>query len=186
MAFLENIDRELFLFLNGLNSSWLDPVMKTLSSSWIWLPVVALFIFLCVKYFKKKFWIAVVFGIMCYAITDQGTNLVKKNVKRFRPSHNTEISHEVHILDNYRGGQYGFFSSHAANSFGLAFISLLFVKKKWYTIMVLTWAAFVSYSRIYIGVHYPSDVLVGALFGTATAFALYYLRNRILCCRIDG
>lgn len=185
IEFLENTDRELFLFLNGLNASWIDPVMKVISSFWIWYPVVALFIFLCVKYFRKKFWIPLVFAVVCFAITDQTTNLVKNNVKRYRPTHNTEISEQVHTVDDYRGGQYSFFSGHAANSFGLAVLSLLFVRKKYYTIFVLIWASLVSYSRIYLGVHYPSDIFTGAVFGTATAFLLYSLRNKIFCCRIE-
>jgi undecaprenyl-diphosphatase len=180
MNFVENIDRIIFLFLNGLNSSWIDQVMFFLSSFWIWIPIIVLFIYMAVKVFKKKFWIPMLFVIVCFAITDQGTNLLKKTVKRNRPTHNTEISQQVHTVNAYRGGQYGFFSGHAANSFGLAFLSLLFIRKKYYTIIVIIWASLVSYSRIYLGVHYPSDVIVGIIYGSAIAYLLYYVCKRML------
>jgi undecaprenyl-diphosphatase len=182
--FLENIDRELLLFLNGLNADWLDPIMKIISSFWVWYPIIILFIFLSVKIYKSKFWIPILCGVICFAITDQVSFHTKENVQRYRPSHNVEIAEQVHIVDNYRGGIHGFFSGHAANSFGLAFISLLFVKKRYYTIIALVWASIVSYSRIYLGVHYPSDIFVGALFGTGVAFLIYYIHNKIYCCRI--
>jgi undecaprenyl-diphosphatase len=186
MEWLENIDQSLFLFLNGINATWLDPIMKAVSSFWIWYPVVALFIFLVVKKYRKKFWIPVVVAIICFALTDQSSNIVKKSVERYRPSHNIEIADRVHIVDNYRGGQYGFFSGHAANSFGLALISLLFLKNKKWTVFVLIWAAIVSYSRIYIGVHYPSDIVVGTFSGLTIAYLIYRLHRLIPCFRTDA
>lgn len=186
ITWLENIDRLLFLFLNGLNAQWLDPIMKALSSFWVWYPVVALFVYLLIKKFGKKFWIPLLVGIICFALTDQITNYTKKNVERYRPSHNTEISNKVHIVDNYRGGQYGFFSGHASNSFGLALISLLFLRNNKWTIFVLLWAVLVSYSRIYIGVHYPSDIFVGAAFGSLIAFVLFKAYRIIPCFRMEN
>lgn len=186
MEFLENIDRELFLFLNSLHADWLDPVMKFISSSWFWIPFVALFIFLSIKYFRKKFWIPLVLAIVCYALTDQITNIVKQNVERVRPTHNTEICDKVHTVDGYKGGQYSFFSGHAANSFGLALLSLLFIRKKYYTVIVMVWASLVTYSRLYLGVHYPADLFAGALFGSVIAFLIFKLHKFIPCFRLQS
>jgi undecaprenyl-diphosphatase len=186
MAWLENIDQSLFLFLNGINATWLDPIMKAISSFWIWYPIVALFIFLVVRKYRKKFWIPIVVATICFAITDQTSTLVKKSTERYRPTHNIEIAEKVHIIDNYRGGQYGFFSGHAANSFGLALVSLLFLKNKKWTIFVLVWAALVSYSRIYIGVHYPSDIFAGTIVGLGLAYIIYKLHRLIPCFRTDA
>lgn len=179
MNYLENIDRIIFLFLNELNSSWIDPVIFFLSSFWFWIPIIVLFIFLVVKIYKKKFWIPLLFVIICFTITDQGSNLSKKTFKRYRPTHNVEIAEKVHTVKGYSGGQYGFFSGHAANSFGMAILTLLFIRKKYYTIITIVWAVIVSYSRIYLGVHYPSDIFVGMLFGSAIAYLLYLVSNRI-------
>ncbi|MDR2010460.1 MAG: phosphatase PAP2 family protein [Bacteroidales bacterium] len=179
IEYLENIDRQIFMFLNGLHADWLDPIMKQITSFWFWYPIAALFLVLTIVYYKKNFWIPLVFTILCFTFTDQGSNITKKNVKRYRPTHNIEIGESVHVVDDYRGGQYGFFSGHAANGFGLAFITLLFIRKRYYTWIVLIWAVLVSYSRIYMGVHYPSDILVGAIFGTAMAFLIYKLCNSI-------
>ncbi|HOZ30395.1 MAG TPA: phosphatase PAP2 family protein [Bacteroidales bacterium] len=184
MNSIENIDRVIFNSLNGLNASWLDTVMQFLSSFWFWMPMVIIVIYLFIRIFKKSFWMPLVAVILCFAVTDQSSNLSKKTFKRYRPTHNTEISENVHTVDGYRGGQYGFFSGHAANSFGLALLSLLFIRKKYYTIIVLVWACIVSYSRIYLGVHYPSDICVGAIYGSLIAFLLYFLSKKIFKTRL--
>jgi undecaprenyl-diphosphatase len=186
MEWIENIDRSIFLLFNGINSPWFDPIMKAISSFWIWYPIVALFIFLLVKKYRKKFWIPLVVAIICFALTDQSSTLVKKSTQRYRPTHNIEIAHEVHVVNNYRGGQYGFFSGHAANSFGLALISILFLKNRKWTVIVLIWAAMVSYSRIYLGVHYPSDIFVGTIAGLGIAYLIYKLHRLIPCFRTDS
>lgn len=182
MEYLENIDQALLLFLNGINSSFFDPIMKNISAFWFWYPVVALFVILSIKIFKKRFWVPVLFAIICFAITDQTSHHVKESIQRYRPTHNLDISNEVHLVDGYTGGMHGFFSGHAASSFGLAFITSLFIRKKWYVILIMSWAVLVSYSRIYLGVHYPSDILVGAIFGTGIAYLVFWLSKRLPCC----
>ncbi len=170
---LENIDHNIFLYFNGLHADWLDPIMMFISSKIIWLPAALLFIYFIIKKYKKQFWIPLVFTILCFVVTDQGSHLTKESVKRYRPTHNVELANQTHVVDDYRGGQYGFFSGHAANSFGLALISLLFVRKRLYSYIIITWAILVSYSRIYLGVHYPSDIFVGMAFGCSVAYILW-------------
>ena len=175
---LKNIDSKLLLFLNGFHSDFLDTVMFQITKFWFWYPVVALIIFLLIKKFKKKFWIPLILIVCCFALTDIGSNIAKKNFKRYRPTYNLEIKNEVHVVKEYRGGEYGFFSGHAANSFGLAIISLLFIRKRWYSILVLSWAVLVSFSRIYLGVHYPADIFVGAVFGIFISVLIYFSQNK--------
>ncbi len=169
---LENIDHQLLLFLNGLGSEWLDQTMFFISSKWFWIPIILLIIFLIIKRYKKQFWIPLLSLIICFTITDQTSRLFKENIKRYRPSHNIELKQDVRTVNDYTGGQYGFFSGHASNSFGIALLSLLFIKRKWYSYLAISWAIIVSYSRIYLGVHFPSDIFVGALFGMTVAIII--------------
>ena len=179
IEYFENIDRDLFLFLNGINAEWADPMMKAFSAFWFWYPVVAFIIFLYVVIYKRRFWIPLLVTIICFAITDQVSHQTKEIVKRYRPTHNTEICDNVHIVDNHKGGMHSFFSGHAASGFGLAFLSILFIRNKYFSIFVLTWAFVETYSRIYVGVHYPSDLIFGALFGTGMAFLMYFIHKKI-------
>ncbi|MBN2776486.1 MAG: phosphatase PAP2 family protein [Bacteroidales bacterium] len=183
--FLENIDHLLLLFFNGLNAPGLDQIMFFISSKWSWLPIVILFVVLIVRKYRGKFWIPLLAAIICFAITDQASHLTKESVKRYRPTHNLEISEKIHVVNDYKGGQYGFFSGHAANSFGLALITLLFVRNKYYTYILIAWAILVSYSRMYLGVHYPSDILVGAVVGAVVAFGLWSFSKRIHYFRLE-
>ena len=185
LDYIENIDHFLLLFFNGLNAPGLDQIMFFISSKWFWLPIIILFVVLIVRKYRGKFWIPLLAAIICFAITDQASHLTKESMKRYRPTHNIEMSEKIHVVNDYRGGQYGFFSGHAANSFGLALITLLFVRHKYYTYLLIAWAILVSYSRMYLGVHYPSDILVGAVVGAVVAFGLWRLSKRIPYFRLE-
>ena len=177
--FFEKLDQKLLLLINGIHFDWLDPIMKFVSSNWLWFSIIALFISLSIVYYKKKFWVPIVFAILCYVLTENGSHFCKETVKRYRPTHNLEIGSQVHTVDNYRGGKYGFFSGHAADGFGLALITLLFIRKKFYTIIVISWTVIVSYSRMYLGVHYPFDVFCGMIWGLISATAVFLLYKRL-------
>ncbi|HON19216.1 MAG TPA: phosphatase PAP2 family protein [Salinivirgaceae bacterium] len=111
--------------------------------------------------------------LITFILTEQASNLIKVLIQRPRPSHNSELEGLLHFVNNYRGGQFGFVSSHAANTFGLAtIVSLIFRNKTWVVAMFL-WASIVAYSRIYLGVHYPTDILCGAALGILIAFMVY-------------
>ncbi len=173
-------DRDLLLFLNSLNAPWLDPIMYWISEKKVWIPLYALIVGLIIKEYR---WRAVVYilGIaLAITATDQlCSGFMKPFFERFRPSRDPELASLVHIVNDYRGGRFGFASSHAGNTFALAtFLFLTWrAKYKWVTWMFL-WAAVVSYSRIYLGVHYPGDILVGALIGISFG-ALFYRLTQI-------
>lgn len=193
---LDSFDKQLLLFLNGLHNSFFDPIMWWVSSTILWIPF---YLFLLVYLIKqtspqtRKDWltqtgILVVSISLAILLADQiSSGFFKPFFERLRPSHNPEIMDLVHVLTKpngeiYRGGQFGFVSSHAANSFAIAwFVGLILRNKKAWTLMVL-WAALVSYSRIYLGVHYPGDILggtiIGILSGTAAAWVYHKLRNK--------
>ncbi len=182
---LERLDQQLFLFLNSLYSPFWDQVMHTISGKVIWVPLyLAIIIFLGIKY-RRKFLIIVLFIILAATLADQiSVHLFKNLFQRLRPCHEPALIGMVHLFDGECGGEFGFVSSHATNSFNVALLSLLFIRKKWFTVAIILWASIIGYSRIYLGVHYPGDVICGALLGAFIGWSMYKLYtltdNRIL------
>lgn len=175
MEYLESIDKELFLFLNGMHNSFFDPIMYWLSNILIWVPMYLLIVFLMIRNYKMHgVWMLLCLGI-AIALCDQTTSHLLKNlVQRLRPSHEPALVGLIYLSKAGPGGLYGFVSSHAANAFGLATF-LFFVLGKQFKLLkywLLLWAALVSYSRIYNGVHYPADVLFGGLIGCAYGYLM--------------
>ena len=170
---LLHIDHDLFTFLNGLHSAWMDPVQYWISNKFIWIPFYAFLLFLLFKHYKKRAVLAVVFIVTLITSTDQLSGFSKRYAGRYRPCRE-ESWHRPrpHLVDNHCGGAYGFFSAHASSAFGLAvFVGTLLMPvfnhaRKY----MLFWAAIVAYSRVYLGVHYPSDIFVGALVGLFLGF----------------
>ena len=172
---LERFDQQLFLFINSSNSPLFDQVMHTISGKLIWVPLyLAILIFLGVKY-KRKFLIILIFIIVAATLADQSSVIVKNIFHRLRPCHEPSLLAIVHLLNGECGGIYGFVSSHATNSFDVALLSLSFIKKRWYSISIILWAGIISYSRVYLGVHYPADVIFGALLGSFIGWSIYRL-----------
>jgi undecaprenyl-diphosphatase len=173
---LEKLDQQFFLFLNSFNSPFWDQVMHVISGKVIWAPLyLAILIFIGIKY-KRKFIIIILFIILAVTLADQASVHLFKNVfQRLRPCHEPALEGLVHLFNGKCGGQFGFVSSHAANSFNVAVISLLFIKNRWYSTGIIIWAVVVGYSRIYLGVHYPGDVICGSLLGTLIGWSMYKL-----------
>src|SRR5688572_1677837 len=178
------IDEQLFLILNRMHDSWMDPVMWLFSKTEASIPLYAFLLFHIYKVYKEKTWGILLSVGLLILMTDQSTSgLMKPFFERLRPSHEPTLEGMVHIVNGYSGGKYGFASSHAANTFGVAmFLScLLKLEKPWISWLFL-WAAFISYTRIYQGVHYPGDIIVGALIGVAFGWLVFklYIRTAIL------
>ncbi len=178
MSFIDSIkaiDTELFLFLNSKHNSCFDFIMFWASNKLIWIPLYIFFGYLALKYFRRRLVLILLSTFLLIVLTDQVSNRVfKNNFERYRPCHNLIIQSQVHV-NRECGGMFGFISSHATNTFGLAmFLSLLFYKHiKYFPLFIFLWAAFISYSRIYNGAHYPADVSVGALVGMSLGFTTY-------------
>jgi len=170
---LEHIDQQVFLYLNSLNSPFWDKVMYIISGQITWVPLyLALLIVLGIK-FKRKFVVMLIFIIVAVSLTDQLSVLIKNSVDRLRPCHEPSLAGLVHLVKGECGGKYGFVSSHAANSFNVALLSLMFIKKRWFTISIIIWAAIVGYSRVYLGVHYPGDMICGSFLGALIGWSMY-------------
>ena len=177
-------DKKLFLFLNGIHSDFWDVVMFNISNKLIWIPFYVLILYLITKHYKKDtVWILLAVVVLV-TLSDQLSVHGFKNVfMRLRPCHDPDLAGLVHIVNDKCGGQFGFYSSHASNHFALAaFFSFLFSGiYKYSTIIFLLWAGIISYSRIYLGVHFPLDVFFGGIAGTGLALAvskIYFLARR--------
>jgi undecaprenyl-diphosphatase len=177
IEFLANIDTQLFLFLNGLHTPWLDPVMIFFSGKLTWLPLYLAIIFFMYRRFGWRLvWILLGVALVVVLADQTSVHLFKRVFERLRPCHNEAIKDLIHLATGRcAGGRFGFVSSHAANTFGVAVFLLMVFKTRWFTYSILFWAAIVSYSRIYLGVHYPADVLVGGLLGAVCGYAVWNL-----------
>ncbi len=173
MQRLIDIDKEVFLFLNGLNNPYLDPVMFYATKTFFWIPLYLFLIFLIFKNYNREGWFIMV-GVLpspsCLA--DQiTTSIMKPYFARLRPSHEPGLTGLVHLVNGYKGGSFGFASSHAANTFGTAIFVWLVLKPYYKRVAwIFLWAVFMTYTRIYLGVHYPGDILAGAVLGLGSGW----------------
>lgn len=174
---------QLFLFLNGWHSPFFDELMYWFSEKLIWAPLYAVLLLLVWLQYKKSFWVILPLVILLVTLTDQISVVFFKDVfERLRPCHEPALEGMVRILNGHCGGSYGFISSHASNTFGVAtFVGLLLRQRyQWLLPAMLTWAGLVSYSRIYLGVHYPGDIIVGGIVGCLIGLLLIAIFRLIL------
>lgn len=181
--FLTRIDTELFLFLNGLHVYWLDPVMTFISGKITWAPFYIVLLFLVIKNYKKQSIIIIIGIILLIVCSDQvSSGIFKPIFERPRPCHNEAIKDLVYLPNGHCGGAYGFISSHSCNTFALAAFLTLILKKYYKKIayVMFIWATLVAYSRIYMGVHYPGDVIAGAAVGAIIGIIIAKIADKII------
>ncbi len=172
-------DKQLFLYLNGFHTSWLDAAMVFFSKSKVWIPLYLIIVFNLFKNYGSKDGLRYVMLILfAVGFSDfVASGIMKPYFQRLRPCH--DFLNEMILVGNC-GGKYGFVSSHAANSFALFFsIYIIFGKRHFWTYFLLGWAIIVSYSRIYLGVHFPMDVFLGGLIGISVSTLIFEINKSI-------
>ena len=166
---LISLDEQLFLFLNGLGTPTWDGFWMFMTKSITAIPLYVVLLFLCYRFFGIKGTLIIIVAVaLMITCTDQLSNFFKYGLKRLRPCHNPEINGIMRLVKSYCGGKYAFFSAHSANSFAVAsFFSFMFRKKiRFLALFLMFWACLVAYSRVYIGVHFPLDIIIGAVIGS--------------------
>ncbi|MCZ8021586.1 MAG: phosphatase PAP2 family protein [Cyclobacteriaceae bacterium] len=181
MKTIQEFDQELLLWFNQFHYPWLDEIMFWLTKTVVWIPLFAFLIYLLFNVFKEKIWFPLLGVGFSLLLTDRITSgFMKPFFARLRPSQEPDLESVLHIVNGYRGGMYGFASSHAANTMGIAFFLWLLLHKKYPKIYWLfVWSCFMGYTRLYLGVHYPGDVVVGFIVGLLSAFLSFSILKYI-------
>ncbi|MDP4207137.1 MAG: phosphatase PAP2 family protein [Bacteroidota bacterium] len=177
MEILRNIiewDKQIFLMFNGCHNPFWDYVMAMLTTKEIWIPLYIAMIVVIARRYGTKAVVIIALLILSIVLTDQIANVFKDMVHRLRPVHEPGLKGLVHYVMT-KGGQFGFFSAHAANSFALAFFTAKIFKRWHYTVFIFLWALLLCYTRIYVGAHYPLDVLAGIACGFLIGWLMYLL-----------
>lgn len=182
MAFVEQLiawDKQLLLLGNSFHTPFLDNFVIIFSGKIIWIPAVLAILYAIVRTQKRDAVWVVLFLALAIVLADQiSSGLIKPLVARWRPTHEPSLEGMVHIVHGYTGGRYGFVSSHAANACAVALFTSLLFRRRLYSLTIGLWAVANMYSRIYLGVHYPGDIIGGILVGLGSAWAAYALMKR--------
>lgn len=189
IEWLKEIEQSILIGINGAHSPFLDYLMWWISNTPIWFPFyLFLFVLVYSKYsLKHAIWFTV-FGLAAVGVADFTANFgFKHTIMRYRPSHHTTLGEQLRYYEFkpeefYKGGQYGFISGHATNSFAIAvmFLQQLKGKIKYIVPILLLWAMLVSYSRMYLGVHYPTDIIGGAIWGSSIALLFHWVYRKTI------
>ena len=175
-------DNACLLAINGWHAPWADTFMYAFSGKVVWVPLYASLLYVIGRNLRWQVALgcAVAIALTIVLAEQIGASLIRAEVARLRPSNlDNPLSEMVHIVNGYRSGRYGFPSCHAANTFGLAFFILYLFRNRLLSAFILGWAVVTCYSRAYLGVHYPGDLLAGALLGIASASLCYWLFQKI-------
>jgi undecaprenyl-diphosphatase len=173
---LNAIDTKLFLWLNSHHSPFWDQIMWHISGKVEWVPFYLILVgYIIYRYRLNSIYIILALALAVTLADQLAVKAFKEVFERLRPSNNPGIKDLVHIVNNYRGGSYGFVSNHAANTFALATFLVFLFKNRIFSVTIIFWACIVSYSRVYLGVHYPGDVMCGAILGILCSWLVYSL-----------
>jgi undecaprenyl-diphosphatase len=175
-------DKQLLLMLNGSDSTFLDWVVMTLTDAKTWIPLYLSLLFVVIKANRNVRDVLLILAAAGLCVLLAGTiddEIVKPLVARWRPGHDPEIGHLVDTVDDYRGGNYGFFSAHASNTFSIALFFSLLMRQRLLTIALISWSLVNCWTRMYLGVHYPGDITVGLIWGALVGYFVYRFYCRL-------
>lgn len=177
MEELIQFDKQLLLAVNGSDSVFLDYVVLMLTNAKTWIPLYLGLFYVLVKTYGRNYreilFVMLAAGLCVLLAGTVDDSIVKPLVARWRPTHDPEIGALVDVVNGYRGGNYGFFSAHAANTFSIAIFMSLHMRQRLLTIFLICWSLLNCYTRLYLGVHYPGDITVGLIWGGLVGFGVY-------------
>ncbi|MBR1548659.1 MAG: phosphatase PAP2 family protein [Prevotella sp.] len=182
MEQLIHFDKQLLLLINGSDSLLLDYIVLTLTNAFTWVPLYLSLLYVVLKTNRQPRQVLYILAAAGLCVLMAGTiddEIVKPLVARWRPTHDPEIGMLVDVVDGYRGGRYGFFSAHASNTFSIALFFSLLMRHRALTVALVLWSLTNCWTRMYLGVHFPGDILVGLLWGAFTGYVVYRLYCRV-------
>lgn len=178
---LITLDKQLLLYLNSLYSHYGDVFYYIFTQTITWVPFYVLLALAFFRHHGLRGLVSILFVVIVITLCDQiSSTFLKEFVQRYRPSHDPVLKNLVHLVGGRVGKPFGFVSSHAANSMGLAVFTALIFRNRYYTLAILAWALINSYSRIYVGLHFPGDILGGWIIGILVATLVYQLYLSVL------
>ena len=182
MGEIIQFDKQLLLMVNGSDSLYLDNLILFLTNALTWIPLYVGLLYVVIKSNKTYRDVLLILCAAGLCVLLAGTiddEIVKPLVARWRPTHDPEIGHLVDVAKGYRGGNYGFFSAHAANTFSIAIFFSLLMRQRMLTFFLVGWSLLNCYTRLYLGVHYPGDITVGLLWGGFVGWFVHWLYCRV-------
>jgi len=177
---LIQLDKQLLLAINGSDSLFLDYLIMTLTTAQTWIPLYIALFYVVLKSNNTVKDILLIVGAAALCVLFAGTvddTIVKPLVARWRPGRDPEIGMLVDTVDGYRGGNYGFFSAHAANTFSIAMFFSLLIRRRFFVMTMIAYSLINCYTRLYLGVHYPGDITVGLIWGALVGYGVYRLHH---------
>lgn len=179
---LIQFDKSLLLWFNGSDSLFIDGLAQILTAAITWIPLYVALFYVVLRNNESMKQILLILGCAALCIVLAGTiddTIVKPYVARPRPTHDVQIGMLVDVVDGYRGGKYGFFSAHAANTFSIAVFFSILIRNKFLTLILIFWSLLNCWTRVYLGVHYPGDILCGLLWGGFVGCIIYFIYYKI-------
>lgn len=176
LDYLNDIDTDALLAVNGLHDTFQDALWWMVSAKWASVLLVLALVWILLHQNRRHALLVLAMLALTILLADQvSSGLIKHLVERLRPTHDPSLGDAVHVINGYRGGMYGFVSSHAANSFAVATLLTLLMRHRLVTVSLFTWALLQCYSRVYLGVHYPGDILGGIIVGVLAGWLVWCL-----------
>ena len=180
LEYLNDIDADALLAINGLNDAFQDALWWMVSAKWSSVLLLLAVLWILLHQNRRHALLLLATFALAVLVADQvSSGLIKHLVERLRPTHDPSLENTVHVINGYRGGMYGFVSSHAANSFAVATLLSFVMRQRLVAFSLFTWALLQCYSRMYLGVHYPGDILGGILVGLLVGWLAWHLMRTI-------